>query len=781
VIAERLSIVLNRQIQLAQTSATPPGEGTPSCGGQGGRGPAISPCAAQSQGPQTERTAGVGAGAGAGADPGREASAARLRVALTEAAAPAREGPLPGSRTPSAARAAQAREGFPPESRAPSAGGSADSREGSPPGSRTTSAAGSAPAREGSASEWPPQLAERANADPARFIHQVACNTATAAHMNLFGYKLLHDTDFRQRVGEQKNRYSDQSESNQKDRLLNAAIRVLVKKKPLPPTGDPLVEGDILGAGESASRRSARQRSPERPQQLGREGAEKTFRDVLLQRVTYNEADDNDKHMFRNQVLKNEDFCHLAFTVQKAHALLPSQEDQNRAKRIKDQLDICDAERAQNQRNAAAAGTRPAEWASGGGASSGRVSGGGASSGAASGGAASRGAVSGGAASDGGASRGAVSGGGASSGAASGGAASGGAASRGAASGGAASRAGASSETAPGGRASEGGTSRGRASLGGAPRGRVSGGRASAGRAPAGRNQAGSHPADGASTAEPRATSAGASRQSRVQVGLTELVATGKSNQAQLRTYRRKFRTDEAYRQQVIEQEEIYRSERSLAGYMKAFRLRLMVVRPNKDDRYLTDMFPEDPRMDRECDLEVQGISTEAPSGQETGRALQQANILYLIGLVARGHAELWQRRMFGDRFKSSIPFRQHVIQQDEMYRLEHSITGDAKAIALRLAVKDYAGTNLMLEHFPRDPQLDARVDDLPAQVAAAAAAAQDAVPAGTPSLPPPTPSAAAWMRAHPPFQSDPPLPRRPMTQARLAEERRKTGGDPPP
>jgi hypothetical protein len=265
-----------------------------------------------------------------------------------------------------------------------------------------------------------------------------------------------------------------------------------------------------------------------------------------------------------------------------------------------------------------------------------------------------------------------------------------------------------------------------------------------------------------------------------VQVGLIKLVATGKSNRDQTRTYRRKFRTNEAYRQQVIEQDGIYRSERSLAGYTKAIRLRLMVARPDKDDRYLTDMFPEDPHMDRECDLEVHGIRTEAPSTQETGQALEQANIVYFIGLVARGQAEVWQLRMFGDRFKSSIPFRQQVIQEDEMYRSEHSITGDAKAMGLRLAVKDYAGTNLMLEHFPRDPQLDARVDDLPPLVTAAAAA-QGAVRAAAPSLPPPTPSAAAWMRAHPPFQSNPPLPRRPMTQARLAEERRKAGGSPPP
>jgi hypothetical protein len=247
-----------------------------------------------------------------------------------------------------------------------------------------------------------------------------------------------------------------------------------------------------------------------------------------------------------------------------------------------------------------------------------------------------------------------------------------------------------------------------------------------------------------------------------------------------MRSYRRKFRTDEAYRQQVIEQDGIYRSERSLAGYTKAIRLRLMVARPDKDDRYLTDMFPEDPCMDRECDLEVHGIRTEAPSGQETGRALEQANVVYFIGLVARGHAELWQRRMFGDRFKSSIPFRQQVIQQDEMYRSERSITGDAKAIELRLAVKDYAGTTLMLEHFPHDPQLNAWVGALPVQVAATAAA-QDAARADATSLLPPTPSAAAWMRAHAPFQSNPPLPRRPITRARLAEERRKTGGVPPP
>lgn len=310
---------------------------------------------------------------------------------LTEGAAPASQSSSPQSCATSAEEAIQGKKDSLRQSRVAGTEGATQTRKDSPSPPRKTSATGPTPPippkkhsppgsrlnvagdpGQGTAESSAPET--RTPLNPLALIRKVACNVASLQQLQQFEQRLLHDTDnFREIVKQQKDLYHEQSAHSKRDRMYAAMIRVLVDNQRLPPHGPPLEVGgvpDVLGAGDSALRQTPQERRSEQITPPSRAAVQSRLLESILHTVVSGKPTDSEVHMFRNQLVHNDAFHHLASRIQHAHSSLPSQMDQEKASLLAKELELCEAKRVEVQRKASERELQSAQGGSDGTASS---------------------------------------------------------------------------------------------------------------------------------------------------------------------------------------------------------------------------------------------------------------------------------------------------------------------------------------------------------------------------------------------------------------------------
>lgn len=245
--------------------------------------------------------------------------------------------------------------------------------------------------------------------------------------------------------------------------------------------------------------------TPEQDRAGRRAAAHSRMQDNLFIAIADDKATPNERLLFQNQLLKNEEFYNRVSEIQRVHASLPLQQNQDIAGRLGRELELCNAQRER----------RPAHGA-------------------------------------------------------------------------------------PGGRATQRGSSRG------------------------------SSDAEGTSAQPSGGSSTRNARQAQAQVNIIECIANRTATPTQERLFGERFKSCEVFRQEVIEQDRMYRAFKSDMGYGKAARLRWAVIQ-NVDVDTMMNHFPRDAAMD---------VGPGNPPSRSPARALPPSHATAQIsGGAGRGNA----------------------------------------------------------------------------------------------------------------------------------------------
>ena len=90
----------------------------------------------------------------------------------------------------------------------------------------------------------------------------------------------------------------------------------------------------------------------------------------------------------------------------------------------------------------------------------------------------------------------------------------------------------------------------------------------------------------------------------------------------------------------------------------------------------------------------------------ETAAAAHSTEATDLIDTMANNQATQEQNQLFGSRVQSDTGFLRQVIERDSMYRSRRTAQDYHRAMSLRIAVRDYAGTAMAFGMFPQDDEL---------------------------------------------------------------------------